>query len=83
MDYSALHPRLIYAERGIQYEGDPNAVGQLIIGISINVDGASLSRLSVYKNGGGVDDALWGQTALSKAGIRTIPNTRSRRHDFS
>jgi hypothetical protein len=27
MDYSALHPRLIYAERGIQYEGDPYDVG--------------------------------------------------------
>jgi hypothetical protein len=30
-----------------------NAVGQLIIGISINFDGASLSDLSVYKKGGG------------------------------
>ena len=27
LDYSALHPRLIYAERGIQYEGDPYDVG--------------------------------------------------------
>ena len=27
MDYSALHPRLIYAERNVQYEGDPYDVG--------------------------------------------------------
>jgi hypothetical protein len=30
-----------------------NAVGQLIIGTSINVDGASLSDLPLYKKGGG------------------------------
>lgn len=27
MDYLALHPRLIYAERNVQYEGDPYDVG--------------------------------------------------------
>jgi hypothetical protein len=30
------------------------------IGTSINVDGASLSDLSVYKKGGSVDGAIWG-----------------------
>jgi hypothetical protein len=37
-----------------------NAVGQLIIGTSINVDGASLSDLSVYKKGVAVDDDIRG-----------------------
>jgi len=36
-----------------------NTVGQLIIGTSINIDGASLSDLSAYKKGGGVDGAIW------------------------
>ncbi|MDA9975984.1 hypothetical protein N9F34_04080 [Alphaproteobacteria bacterium] len=37
-----------------------NAVGQLIIGTTINVAGASLSDLPVYKKGSGVDGAIGG-----------------------
>ena len=64
---------LIRAAAQILATAITNAVGQLIIGTSINVDGASLSDLSVHKKGGGVDGAIWGQTALSNAVIRTTP----------
>jgi len=48
-----------------------NIVGPLIIGAFINVDGAILSDLSVYKKVGGIEGTVWAQGQTSRMVVTT------------